>query len=60
MQIGELNDAIVALRVEKIHQRSAPMLVGIGDGVAHPRGLVTVFLLVGLEQRDVALDLLVG
>jgi len=36
------------------------VLVGIGDGVAHARGLVFILRLVGLEQCDVALDLGVG
>ncbi len=36
------------------------MLVGVGDGVAHPSSLVFVFRLVRLQQRDVALHLRVG
>ena len=36
------------------------MKVGVGDRVTHPRRLVPVFVLVGLQQGDVAAYFLVG
>ncbi len=36
------------------------MKVGVGDRVPHPRRLVSVFVLVGLQQGDVAAHLFVG
>ena len=36
------------------------MKVGVGDRVPHPRRLVSVFVLVGLEQGDVAAHFFVG
>ena len=60
MQIRQLHGAVIALRIEKVHQRRAAMLVGISHGVAHSRGLVLVLRLVRLEERDIALHLRIG
>jgi len=60
LQVGQLHGAKIALRVEKIHQRGAAVLVSVGYSVPNARGLAVVFCFVGFEQRNVALDLSVS
>ena len=60
LQIGQLNDAIVALRIEKVHQRSSAMEVGVGNRVPHARRLISIFLFVWPEQRDITSHLFIG
>ena len=60
LQIGKLDLAIIALRVEHVEKGSAAVLVGVGDGVAHARRLVLVFVAIRLKQRDGGFKLRVG
>ena len=58
--VGKLNDAIVTLRIEKIHQRCASVLIGKGDCVAHVNRLVEILRLVWLDQSNIAAHQFVG
>jgi hypothetical protein len=60
LNIRQLNNPVVALRIEKVHQRGSAVLIGKGNGVAHARSLIAILLLVGLEQCDIAPQLLVS
>jgi len=55
-----LHNPVVALRIQEVHQRRRAVFIGKGNGVAHARCLVAVFILVRLEKGDVAAQLLVG
>src|ERR1017187_3100688 len=60
LQIGQLDGAIVALRIQELQQRSTTVVVSIGYGVANASSLVPVLSLVRLEQGHAAFHLCVG
>lgn len=58
LDIGQLNDPIVALSVEEVDERSAAVLISECNRVAHAGGLVAILLPVRHEQLNVTAQLL--
>jgi len=60
LKIGQLNDTVIALRIEEVHQRGSSMLIGKSYGVAHINRLIKVLRFVRLDQRNIGAHQLVG